>query len=139
MLELWGALFIFIFCPLLGGLPVISWITNALAKRRLSQIGTGNIGVSAAFYHGGTLVGVLAVLSEALKGVLAVLIARTFFESGSYWELIALIALVIGRFWMGKGAGTTNVVWGFAVHDPMAAAFVFLVGSISFLLLRSKN
>ncbi|AFY54922.1 phosphoenolpyruvate synthase/pyruvate phosphate dikinase [Rivularia sp. PCC 7116] len=139
MLELWGALFIFIFCPLLGGLPVISWITNALAKRRLAQIGTGNIGVSAAFYHGGTLVGVLAVLSEALKGVIAVLIARAFFESGSYWELIALIALVIGRFWMGKGAGTTNVVWGFAVHDPMAAAFVFLVSSISFLLLRSRE
>jgi pyruvate,water dikinase len=139
MLELWGALFIFIFCPLLGGLPVISWITNAFAKRRLAQIGTGNIGVSAAFYHGGTLVGILAVLSEALKGVIAVFIARAFFPSGSYWELIALIALVIGRFWMGKGAGTTNVVWGFALHDPMAAAFVLLVGSISFLLLRSKE
>ncbi|WP_414622570.1 glycerol-3-phosphate acyltransferase [Calothrix sp. CCY 0018] len=139
MLELWGALFIFIFCPLLGGLPVISWITNAFAKRRLAQIGTGNIGVSAAFYHGGTVVGVLAVLSEALKGVIAVLIARAFFPSGSYWELVALIALVIGRFWMGKGAGTTNVVWGFALHDPMAAAFVLLVGSISFLLLRSKE
>ncbi len=139
MLELWGALFIFILCPLLGGLPVISWITNAFAKRRLAQIGTGNIGVSAAFYHGGTVVGVLAVLSEALKGVIAVLIARAFFPSGSYWELVALIALVIGRFWMGKGAGTTNVVWGFALHDPMAAAFVLLVGSISFLLLRSKE
>ncbi len=139
MLELWGALVVFIFCPILGGLPVISWITNALAKRRLAEIGTGNIGVSAAFYHGGTLVGVLAVLSEALKGVLAVVMARAFFGNGSYWELIALIALVIGRFLMGKGAGTTNVVWGFAVHDPMAAAFVFLVGSISFLLLRSKE
>ncbi|MEO1375814.1 MAG: glycerol-3-phosphate acyltransferase [Cyanobacteria bacterium J06635_10] len=139
MLELWGALVIFIVCPLLGGLPVISWITNAMAKRRLAEIGTGNIGVSAAFYHGGTLVGVLAVLSEALKGVIAVLIARAFFGNGSYWELIALIALVIGRFWMGKGAGTTNVAWGFAVHDPMAAAFIFLVSSISFLLLRSKE
>jgi len=139
MLELWGALVILIFCPILGGLPVISWITNASSKRRLDQIGTGNIGVSAAFYHGGTLVGVLAVLSEAVKGVLAVLVARAFFGNGSYWELIALIALVIGRFLMGKGAGTTNVVWGFAVHDPMAAAFVFLVGSISFLLLRSKE
>lgn len=139
MFELWGALFIFIFCPLLGGLPVISWITNALAKRRLAQIGTGNIGVSAAFYHGGTLVGVLAVLSEALKGIIAVLMARAFFGNGSYWEIVALIALVMGRFWMSKGAGTTNVVWGFAVHDPMAAAFVFLVGSISFLLLRSKE
>ncbi|MBE9216738.1 glycerol-3-phosphate acyltransferase [Plectonema cf. radiosum LEGE 06105] len=139
MLELWGALVILIFCPILGGLPVISWITNASSKRRLAEIGTGNIGVSAAFYHGGTLVGVLAVLSEALKGVLAVLVARAFFANGSYWELIALIALVIGRFLMAKGAGTTNVVWGFAVHDPMAAAFVFLVGSISFLLLRSKE
>jgi len=38
-----------------------------LTGRELAQLGTGNIGVSAAFYHGGKLAGILAVLSEALK------------------------------------------------------------------------
>ncbi|AFZ22989.1 phosphoenolpyruvate synthase/pyruvate phosphate dikinase [Cylindrospermum stagnale PCC 7417] len=138
MFELWGILLILIACPALGALPLIAWITYALKGRRLAQIGTGNISVSAAFYHGGTLVGVLAVLSEALKGIAAVLIARAFFPQGSFWELIALIALVIGRYALGRGAGTTNVSWGFLVHDPLVAGFVALLAAISFIILRSR-
>src|SRR5919199_5579264 len=115
--QVWGSLLIFTVCPILGGLPIISWITYALTGRQLARLGTGNIGVQAAFYHGGRLAGILAVLSEALKGIAAVLLARAFFPPGSAWELIALIALVMGRYWIGKGAGTTNVVWGYIVHD----------------------
>lgn len=139
MLELWGVLVIVVVCPLLGALPLIAWITQALTGRQLAEVGTGNIGVSAAFYHGGTFVGILAVLSEAAKGIAAVLIARAFFPDGSAWELVALIALVMGRYWMGRGAGTTNVVWGFTVHDPLAAGFIFLVTGVSFTILRDRR
>ncbi|MBW4643349.1 MAG: glycerol-3-phosphate acyltransferase [Goleter apudmare HA4340-LM2] len=139
MLELWGALVVLIGCPLLGTLPLIAWITYALKGRQLAQIGTGNISVSAAFYHGGKLVGILAVLSEAFKGIVAVLTARAFFGEGSTWELIALIALVIGRYWIGRGAGTTNVVWGFFVHDPLVSAFVLFLTLISFTVIRSRK
>ncbi len=139
MLELWGVLVIVIVCPLLGALPLIAWIAQALKGRQLAEVGTGNIGVSAAFYHGGKMVGILAVLSEALKGIAAVFLTRLFFPDGSAWELIALIALVMGRYWMGRGAGTTNVVWGFTVHDPLSAAFVFLVASICFTILRDRQ
>ena len=139
MLGLWGALLILILCPLLGALPIIALITKYLAKKQLTQLGTGNIGVSAAFYHGGTLVGILAVVSEALKGIAAVMLARAYFGNGSAWEVIALIALVLGRYWTGGGAGTTNVVWGFAVHDPLASAFVLLFAIISFGILRSRQ
>ena len=139
MSELWGALLVLIVCPILGAVPLIAWITKALTQQQLVRVGTGNISVSAAFYHGGTLVGILAVLSEALKGIVAVLIARTFFGHGSAWELIALFALVIGRYWIGRGAGTTNVVWGFALHDPLASVFIFLFASISFGILRSRT
>jgi pyruvate,water dikinase len=139
MLELWGVLVIVIFCPLLGALPLIAWITQTLAGRQLAEVGTGNIGVSAAFYHGGTFVGILAVLSEAAKGIAAVLIARAYFPDGSAWELVALIALVMGRYSMGRGAGTTNVVWGFTVHDPLAAGFIFLVTGVSFTILRDRR
>ncbi|MCL1463292.1 glycerol-3-phosphate acyltransferase [Argonema galeatum] len=137
--QVWGVLLIFILCPLLGGLPVIAWIVYALRRRKLREIGTGNIGVQAAFYHGGTLAGILAVLSEAGKGIAAVMLARAFFPSGSEWEIIALIALVMGRYWMGKGAGTTNVFWGFVVHDVRVAGLVFLIGGIGFTILRERN
>ncbi|MBE9050958.1 glycerol-3-phosphate acyltransferase [Nostocales cyanobacterium LEGE 11386] len=139
MIELWGALVILIACPVLGALPVIAWITYALKGRQLSQIGTKNISVSAAFYHGGTWVGLLAVLSEAIKGIAAVLLSRVFFPEGSPWELVALIALILGRYGMGRGAGTTNVVWGFFVHDPLVAVFTSLLAIISFTVLRSRQ
>lgn len=139
MLELWGFLVLFVFCPLLGGLPLIAWITEALSKKQLAYLGTGNIGVSAAFYHGGTFVGMLAVLSEAFKGIAAVLLARAVFPDGSAWELLALIALVLGRYFFAKGAGTTNVVWGFIVHDPLASLFVLLLACVSFTVIRSRQ
>ncbi|MBD2039600.1 glycerol-3-phosphate acyltransferase [Microcoleus sp. FACHB-672] len=137
--QVLGALLIFTLCPLLGGLPLIAWITRALTGRQLARIGTGNVGVSAAFYHGGNLAGILAVLSEAGKGIAAVLLARYFFPSNPEWELISLIALILGRFWIAKGAGTTNLVWGVVVHDPRVAGFVFLIGGISFTILRERK
>lgn len=137
--QVWGALAIFVVCPLLGGLPLIQWIVYGLTTQRLDQVGTRNLSVSAAFYHGGRVAGILAVLSEALKGIASVLLARAFFSNGSAWEIIALISLVVGRYWFSKGAGTTNVVWGYIVHDPIAAGLVFLISSISFTILRYRN
>ena len=137
--QVGGVLLIFLVCPLLGGLPLIRWIAIACTGKSLDQLGTGNLSVSAAFYHGGRWVGILAVLSEAAKGILAVLLARAFFPAGSAWELGALMALVMGRYWMGKGAGTTNVVWGFVVHDPVVSGLVFLMGGIGFTLVRERR
>ncbi len=138
MRELWGVFVILIICPFLGALPLIAWINQALGRRQLAKAGTGNIGVAASFYHSGTWVGILAVLSEALKGIAAVLISRIFFPSGSAWELVALIALVAGRYFVGRGAGTTNVVWGFTVHDPLVAVFVMVVAVICFTISRDR-
>ncbi|HAX85099.1 MAG TPA: pyruvate phosphate dikinase PEP/pyruvate-binding protein, partial [Cyanobacteria bacterium UBA11370] len=137
--QVWGSLLIFTLCPLLGRLPLIAWITYGLTRRQLSQVGTGNVSVSAAFYQGGRLVGILAVLSEAFKGIAAVLLARYFFPTQPEWEIISLIMLVLGRYWMGNGAGTTNVVWGFVVHDWRVALLVFLIGGISFTIFRDRT
>ncbi len=139
LMQVWGALLIFTVCPILGGLPLIAGITRAIAGRELAELGTGNVGVQAAFYHGGRLAGILAILSEAGKGIAAVLLARAFFPAGSVWEIVALIALVAGRYAFSRGAGNTNVVWGIAVHDWRVAILVFLFGGVSFTIVRERK
>ncbi|MDX2212029.1 MAG: glycerol-3-phosphate acyltransferase [Oculatellaceae cyanobacterium bins.114] len=139
LIEVWGVLLIFVVCPILGGLPLIAWITQGLTGRRLDRLGTRNVSVSAAFYHGGQVVGVLAVLSEAFKGIAAVLLARLFFPHNPAWEIVALISLVLGRYWMSRGAGTTNVVWGYVTHDWVSAGLLFIISSISFTILRERQ
>ena len=137
--PIWGSLVIFIVCPLLGGLPLIDWITYGVTGRQLKKLGTGNVSVSAAFYHGGKLAGVLAVLSEAGKGILAVLLARAFFPTGSVWEIMAIIAVVIGRYWISQGAGATNAVWGIVAHDAIAAGIIFLTSLIGFTIFCDRK
>ncbi|MEM6613871.1 MAG: glycerol-3-phosphate acyltransferase, partial [Cyanobacteria bacterium P01_C01_bin.72] len=137
--PIWGSLTVFIVCPLLGGLPLIDWITYALTGRQLGKLGTGNISVSAAFYHGGKAAGIFAVLSEAAKGAIAVLLARMFFPTGSVWEIIAIIALVMGRYWIGQSAGTTNAVWGIVTHDAIAAGLVWLISLVGFTVIRDRQ
>ncbi len=136
--EFYQIITLIISCIILGGFPLISVITYILTGKNLAKLGTGNIGVQAAFYHGGNLVGILAVLSEATKGILAVLLSRIFFDSGSFWELIALISLVIGRYFIAKGAGTTNVFWGYLIHDSRLFFLTVIIGIPSFTLFRER-
>ncbi len=137
--QIWAVLLIFLLCPLLGGLPLIHWLALTVLGKDLKRLGTGNISVSAAFYHGGKNFGILAVLSEAAKGIAAVLLARAFFPAGSTWEIVALLGLVMGRYWFAKGAGTTNVVWGYILHDPITAMLTTIIGGIGFTLLRERQ
>jgi len=134
-----NALILLLSAFVIGGLPLTGWMTRRLSGQQLAQVGTGNVGISAAFYHGGTLAGILAVLAEAGKGIGMVLLARTLFPQEAAWELLALIALVAGRFWLGKGAGTTNVVWGCIAYSWAVALFIFLIGGISFTILRQRQ
>ena len=138
-MQVWGALVIFVVCPLLGGLPLIRGLISIFFAKDLRTLGTGNVSVSAAFYHGGRFAGILAVCSEALKGIVAVLLARFFFPTDQVWEVMALIALVMGRYWFSGGAGTTNVVWGYFVHDPVVAGLVCLMGGVGFTVLRDRK
>lgn len=138
LVQVWGALLIFTLCPLLGALPLIRWLTRALTGKHLAQLGTRNVSVSAAFYHGGRFVGLCAVLSEALKGIAAVGLARHYFPQDPAWCMVALMALIMGRYWASNGAGTTNVVWGYLFFDPIAAFLVFVISGMGFTLLRDR-
>ncbi len=134
-----GLLVIFGLCPLLGALPLIGILTYLSSGKSLDRLGTGNLSVAAAFYHGGTWSGLLAVGSEAFKGIAAVLLARHFFPGEPAWPLLALSTLVLGRYYLGRGAGTTNVVWGCLVAAPVTSFFTLLLGTLGFTLVRERR
>ena len=122
-----------------GAIPFISLLTVVVSGKKLSQLGTGNISVSAAFYHAGTLTGIIAVLIEASKGIGVVLLASHWFPNAVSSPLLGLICLVLGRFLIGKGAGTTNVVWGIIAYNWRIAFSIFLFSLVVFILQRDRN
>jgi len=137
--QVGGVLLILLLCPLLGALPLLQWWVWLVTGQDLRRLGTGNVSVSAAFYHGGRSAGLTAVASEAAKGIGAVLLARYFFPAGSMWELVAVLALVLGRFWASRGAGTTNVVWATVAHDPIIAGLCALICGAGFTVIRERE
>ncbi|OAB62381.1 pyruvate phosphate dikinase PEP/pyruvate-binding protein [Leptolyngbya valderiana BDU 20041] len=140
MISVWASVPILLLASfLIGGLPLIRWIVLALGRKDLRELGTGNVSVSAAFYHGGRWLGILAVLSEAGKGIAAVLLARSLVPDAPIWELVALLVLVLGRYTLGQGAGTTNVVWGVFAHDWRVAVLVALISGLSFTVVRERR
>ena len=134
-----GILLLLTLCPALGALPLTDWIVRLGTGRRLRRLGTGNVSVSAAFYHAGPWWGMLAVSAEALKGLGAVWLARQFFPIGSGWEWLTIAGVVLGRYWVGRGAGMTNATWGAIAHEPIAALLTALLTGAGFALMRDRQ
>jgi phosphohistidine swiveling domain-containing protein len=107
------------FC--LGALPLTRWVVRSIAGKDLSLLGTGNVGVSAAFIHGGKVAGIAAVLAEIARGIVPVLAARICLPDESAIALLLLIPLAAGRFAIARGGGVTNAVWGVFAFSPLVA------------------
>ncbi|MEG3844593.1 glycerol-3-phosphate acyltransferase, partial [Microcoleus sp. herbarium14] len=105
----------------LGALPLTRWVVQVFSSKDLRVLGTGNVGVSAAFIHGGKIAGIAAVLAEIARGIVPVLAARIWFPDTPAIALTVLIPLVAGRYAIARGGGVTNAVWGiFAFSPPVA-------------------
>ncbi|NJL45884.1 MAG: hypothetical protein HC922_09570, partial [Leptolyngbyaceae cyanobacterium SM2_3_12] len=44
-----------------------------------------------------------------------------------------------GRYWFARGAGTTNVVWGFFAHDWVTAGLTALISGLGFTIFRQRR
>ena len=121
-----------IFCFCLGSLPLTNLIVKNLANINLTKVGTGNASVAAAFVHAPKLVGIFAVLAEISRGITPVLVAKLLFPEIPTWQLVGLIFLVAGRYFIAQGGGVTNACWGVLVYSPTVA---FGSGITGFLIL----
>jgi len=137
--QVWGALLIFGVCPLVGALPLSRWVALAFARSRSPVSPVGNVGIAAAFEAGGTIAGGLAIALEAAKGIGVVLLARPYFPTDPAWEIVALMALVMGRYWASEAVGTTSVLWGAIAHNPVAAGLTLLISVLGFTIFRERQ
>ncbi|WRH67080.1 MAG: glycerol-3-phosphate acyltransferase [Planktothrix sp. GU0601_MAG3] len=124
---------------ILGTLPLTDWVVQLFAGKKLSILGTGNISVSAAFYQGGKPAGIVAVILEIARGIIPVIAAKILFPNAPAWQLVSLILLVTGRYFVAKGGGVTNATWGILVYSPIIAMSSGITGlfiwRFSYLLL----
>jgi glycerol-3-phosphate acyltransferase PlsY len=122
---------------LIGYFPFARWVVKILKGQDLKTLGTGNIGVSAAFHHGGVTAGISTVILEIARSMTVVVVAQILTGQG-IWASACLLALVFGRN-LGGGGGVTNVFWGGLLYSPLTVLGVVTSGGILFLLTRNRR
>ncbi|MGD1700709.1 glycerol-3-phosphate acyltransferase [Dapis sp. BLCC M229] len=119
-------------CFCLGALPLTNLIVKNLANIDLTKVGTSNVSVAAAFVHAPKPLAIVAVLGEISRGIAPVLAAKLLFPEIPTLQLVGLIFLVVGRYFIAQGGGVTNASWGVFVYSPVVA---FASGITGFLIL----
>jgi acyl phosphate:glycerol-3-phosphate acyltransferase len=106
----------------------------------LRRVGSGNIGASNAFIAAGKFAGVLVLLGDAAKGILAVLIAGVATDGNHVAIAAAGVGAVVGHDWslylrLKGGKGTATTVGVIAALDwrilALAVVTYFLLLGIS--------
>lgn len=137
-------LVILIIAYLLGSIPTAVWIGKRFCRIDVREHGSGNAGATNTFRVLGTKYGIVVLLTDITKGVLASMIATSLSENMSYAILVqigAAVACILGHvfpifasFRGGKGVATSlGVYLGF---NPLTAVICLLIFILVFLLSR---
>ncbi|MGH9945049.1 MAG: glycerol-3-phosphate 1-O-acyltransferase PlsY [Pyrinomonadaceae bacterium] len=120
---------------LLGSIPFGYLIVRAGGGGDVRETGSGGTGATNVTRRAGRWAGILTLVLDALKGALAVLLARWLLTPDfgfNWWVTAAAIAVVVGhcfpvwlRFHGGKGVATGLGV--FLLLSPLAVLLALLV------------
>jgi len=129
-------------CYLFGSIPFAYLFTYLFAREKLSEKGTGNIGIANTFGVAGLKVGFLAVFGEATKVILPITLSRYYYEGSIVISLIFISLSIIGTgysvFLRGKGGqGTTILLWALLLLSPYI--FLLYIGIFSFIFVTLKS
>ena len=129
---------------LLGSIPFGYLIVRAKEGADVRESGSGGTGATNVSRRAGKLAGVVTLLLDALKGALAVLLARWLLTDDfgvNWWVAAAAVLAVVGhcfpvwlRFRGGKGVATGVGV--FLSLYPLAVACAAVVFVLAFALTR---
>ncbi len=131
-----------IFAYLLGSIPSAVWIGKALFGKDVREHGSGNPGATNTFRVLGKKAGVIVMLSDIIKGLLATTLVGFMMQSGYYpetnvilYKLIFGVTAVIGHifplflnFKGGKGVATLlGMMVGIHWEIALICVVVFVV------------
>ena len=130
-----------LFAYLLGSIPV-GWIVARLFfKTDIRSKGSGNIGATNALRQFGTAVGLIVLLLDMSKGIIAVLLAKSIYGSGAMMVVICGLLAILGHvfpIWLkfkgGKGVATAAGV--FIALTPISLLIALLVFIVVVVITR---
>lgn len=117
----------FVIAYTLGSIPFGLLLGRAMGLGDIRKIGSGNIGATNAMRTGNKQLGILTLLLDASKGVLAVLLCHYFY--GEEYARLAAVFAVVGHIfpvWLGfrGGKGVATSLGVFLALNWMLAALV---------------
>lgn len=126
---------ILVIAYLLGSIPFGYLLVRTVAGADVRETGSGGTGATNVSRRAGKLAGVVTLLLDALKGALAVILARLFLteDFGINWWVAASVVLAIAGHcfpvWLGfrGGKGVATGVGAFLALSPLAVACAGLV------------
>lgn len=132
---------------LLGGVPFGLIIVRLMTGTDVRASGSGNIGATNVLRTTGRSAGVLTLLLDAGKGLLAVWLAETLTHHSTLWMSFSALAVLLGhsfspylRFTGGKAVASFVGAFAYLTPVPLLAVivlFVFLVAWTRYLSLGS--
>jgi glycerol-3-phosphate acyltransferase PlsY len=135
---------------LLGSIPFGYLVVRALAGADVRETGSGGTGATNVSRRAGKLAGIVTLVLDALKGALAVILARMFLtgDFGVNWWVAACVVLAIAGHcfpvWLGfrGGKGVATGVGAFLALSPLVVAcagvvFILIVLATRYVSLGS--
>ncbi len=121
---------------LIGSLPTAYLVGKYFKKIDIRQHGSGNVGATNALRVLGTKLGILVLLVDVFKGVLAIWVAHYMQRSlGEWFVVTAGLSAILGHMYTvflgfkgGKGVATATGVCAAIMPLPFwTALFIFIV------------
>ncbi len=114
----------------IGGIPSGYLITKKLKGFDIREHGSGNPGAANVYRTVGKWAGWATFFCDALKGAIAVILAKYFMPENIYMPMICGFVAICGHMWTcflkfrgGKGVATSAGVFGALLPIPTIIAF----------------
>lgn len=126
---------------LYGSIPFGYLATAVLKGEKLTEQGSGNVGVTNAFKVGGTIAGIITIAGEISKAVVPVWAGRALFPGGLSATLLLVFCSLVGTscsvFLKGRGGkGSTAAMWSLLMLSPVSCLLLLVTAGILSLLAR---
>jgi glycerol-3-phosphate acyltransferase PlsY len=121
-----------VFSYLYGAVPFAYLATRLITGKKLTEEGTGNVGVTSAYKVGGLGAVIITLAGEISKAALPIFTARAILGNDLFCMLLCAFGALIGScfsvFLRGRGGrGSTVGLWIVLILSPVSGIMLFAI------------